>query len=103
MLLEEFKSYVHGHVEVYLNEQKITSLAEATSLADEFVLTHRTMFMQTPLPQKVLPKLVLSLEKPTPSTPSVETRECFYCYEVGHLIISVCPTLQTGEHNNSYA
>uniref|UniRef100_A0A3B3T9V3 SCAN box domain-containing protein n=1 Tax=Paramormyrops kingsleyae TaxID=1676925 RepID=A0A3B3T9V3_9TELE len=93
LLLEEFKNCVPDRVVIYLNEQKVTSLTEATTLADEFVLTHRTVFAPTPLPRKPYPRSVPPPEKAAPTTPPVEIRECFYCHEVGHLI-SVCPALR---------
>ncbi len=44
ILLEEFKNCVPANIVVYLNEQKVTSLANAAVLADEFVLTHKNVF-----------------------------------------------------------
>ena len=32
---------------VYLNEQKVMSLSEAAIFADEFALTHKTVFVST--------------------------------------------------------
>ena len=48
MLLEEFKNSLPERMVVYLNEQKVTSLAEAAVLADTFVLTHKTVFSAPP-------------------------------------------------------
>lgn len=44
LLLEDFKSCVPEGVVVHINEQKVSKLAEAAVLADEYVLTHRTVF-----------------------------------------------------------
>ena len=44
MLLEEFKNCVSERTAVYLNEQKVTTLQQAATLADEFMLTHKNMF-----------------------------------------------------------
>lgn len=44
LLLEDFKSCVSENIVVYLNEQKVLSLTDAAVLADEFVLTHKTVF-----------------------------------------------------------
>ncbi|XP_071346525.1 uncharacterized protein [Trachinotus anak] len=44
MLLEEFKGCVPERTVVYLNEQKVTTLQQAASLADEFALTHKAVF-----------------------------------------------------------
>ncbi len=44
ILLEDFKACVPENVVVYLNEQKIHVLTNAAIAADEFVLTHRSVF-----------------------------------------------------------
>ncbi len=44
VLLEEFKSCLPERVVVYLNEQKVTSMSQAAVLAEEFVLTHKSVF-----------------------------------------------------------
>lgn len=41
MLLEAFKNCVSEKIVVYLNEQKVTTLQQAATLADEFALTHK--------------------------------------------------------------
>ncbi len=46
VLLEEFKSCLPELVVVYLNEQKVTSMSQAAVLAEEFVLTHKSVFLQ---------------------------------------------------------
>ena len=45
MLLEEFKNCLPDRI-VYLNEQKVASLQQAAYLADEFVLTHKPVFVK---------------------------------------------------------
>lgn len=44
MLLGDFKKCLLEHVVFYLNEKKVESLANAAVLADEFGLTHRSVF-----------------------------------------------------------
>lgn len=44
ILLEEFKSLLAEKIVIYLNKQKVTSLAAATVLADEFLLPHKSVF-----------------------------------------------------------
>lgn len=44
VLLEDFKKSVPEKVVQYLNEQKVTTLAEAAVLADKFVLMHYKVF-----------------------------------------------------------
>ncbi|KAL2085082.1 hypothetical protein ACEWY4_018402 [Coilia grayii] len=103
VLLEEFKNCVPASVAMYLNDQKVTTLAQAAVCADEFVLTHKSSFQS--------PRLSRSNSIHTPSfqTSSVqqsfrssrldnvshksESRECYYCHEVGHLIVD-CPVLK---------
>ncbi|TKS65422.1 Retrovirus-related Pol polyprotein from transposon opus [Collichthys lucidus] len=41
MLLEEFKNCVSERITIYLNEQKVSTLQQAATLADEFALTHK--------------------------------------------------------------
>ena len=85
ILLEEFKSCLSDKMVVYLNEQKVSSLADAAVLADEFVLTHRTVFSSRR--RDVSERVSVN----TPKNAS-ELRECFYCRESGHLI-AACPVL----------
>uniref|UniRef100_A0A669D3Y3 SCAN box domain-containing protein n=1 Tax=Oreochromis niloticus TaxID=8128 RepID=A0A669D3Y3_ORENI len=44
ILLEEFKKCLPERIVTYLNEQKVSSLTDAALLADEFVLTHKSVF-----------------------------------------------------------
>lgn len=86
MLLEDFKKNLPDKVVVYLNEQKATTIAEASVLADEFVLTHRSMFVPN-LMEKA--PHAASENRPGFSTVSKavrEQRECFYCHKTGHVI-----------------
>lgn len=48
MLLEDFKSALPEKIVMFLNEQKVTSLSRAVVLADEFVLTHKNVFVSSP-------------------------------------------------------
>lgn len=95
LLLEDFKSCVPEGVVVHINEQKVNKLVEAAVLADEYVLTHRTVF-----PSMRSFKTSSSEEKATknwsganPVKPILqgskkveEKRVCFYCLDPGHLI-----------------
>lgn len=88
ILLEDFKSCLPEHVVVYLNEQKVSSLSHAAVLADEFVLTHKTVFSSRtdksvarsplPMPDQSSRSKVVPLSK--------DAHECFYCHKQGHLI-----------------
>ncbi len=44
MLLEEFKQCLPERMVLYLNEQKVVTVPQAATLADEFVLMHRNVF-----------------------------------------------------------
>ena len=101
VLLEEFKNCVPETVAMYLNDQKVNTLADAAVCADEFVLTHKTSFSSISSPRRDFPqpsawrqsqRLRPSDRPPLPSATG-ESRECFYCHEKGHLIAD-CPTLQ---------
>ncbi|XP_027141960.1 uncharacterized protein LOC113747241 [Larimichthys crocea] len=96
VLLEEFKNCLPERIVVYLNEQKVLSLSAASILADEYVLTHKSVFQS-------------ASEKPRVSAPQTvqtrvfnkkEERDCFYCHRPGHLIAN-CPTLKRKEQNGS--
>lgn len=54
ILLEEFKNCIPERTVVYLNEQKATTLQQAVSLADEFALTHRTVFTKRDAPSSFI-------------------------------------------------
>lgn len=47
VLLEEFIKCLPKRMVVYLNEQKVVLLAEASVLADEFSLTHKNVFLSS--------------------------------------------------------
>ncbi|KAL0152923.1 hypothetical protein M9458_051752 [Cirrhinus mrigala] len=99
ILLEEFKNCIPENIVVHLNEQKINSLSEAAVLADEFALTHRSVFSSTrqfrrrnfvhEQTEKVTSP-VLSSEKSDKGKPMLDRtsrkRVCFYCLDPGHLI-----------------
>lgn len=54
MLLEDFKGCLPDNLVIHLNEQKVSSPAEAAILADEFVLTHRVFFPHAVRHEKVV-------------------------------------------------
>lgn len=93
ILLEEFKTGLPECIVVHLNEQKVSTLKEAAVIADEFVLTHKTVFVQK--------REVTTGETPPrndPSSPrrtfaSKTERECFYCHKLGHVVVE-CPALK---------
>ena len=102
ILVEEFKKCLPERIVVYLNEQKETAVAKAAVLADEFILTHKSVFsVPSPrvLPERKnrSPKLFRKSTVPAAG----ESRECFYCHEPGHLI-ALCPVLRRkGQQKNA--
>lgn len=108
MLLEDFKNALPDKVVVFLNEQKVTSLQKAAILADEFVLTHRNVFVpssrsdRVPVSRPVGPDTGYhSSEKPKgPTSPPRVNRECFYCRKKGHLIAD-CLSLKRKQSSSS--
>uniref|UniRef100_A0A671VWW5 Gypsy retrotransposon integrase-like protein 1 n=1 Tax=Sparus aurata TaxID=8175 RepID=A0A671VWW5_SPAAU len=98
LLMEEFKNQLPVKIVIYLNEQKVVTLADAAVLADEFTLTHVSVFSSPVRREPVsTDRRVRSpngaRRNATASASARETRECFYCHKQGHLI-SVCPTLK---------
>lgn len=72
---------------MHLNEHKVTSLPAAAVMADEFVLTHKTMY-QVPVSAPRCPRSPSPPPSPVSVTPnnSREDLECFYCHNRGHII-----------------
>lgn len=105
MLLEEFENRLLEKIVIYLNEQKVTPLNAATVLADEFALTHKSVFSPHVRCDPVLADRKARSPKsyrrnPTATGTATEKRECFYCHEQGHLI-TVCPTLKRKEQTRN--
>lgn len=75
---------------VYLNEQKVTTLQEAAVLAEEFALTHKSIFVgkhETSSHEKTLRNADSQPQQPTGGPPSPKSdRQCFYCHKTGHVI-----------------
>uniref|UniRef100_A0AAQ4R8V1 CCHC-type domain-containing protein n=1 Tax=Gasterosteus aculeatus aculeatus TaxID=481459 RepID=A0AAQ4R8V1_GASAC len=99
-LLEDFKSHLPDDIVVHLNEQKVATMAHAAVMADEYALTHKTVFYPStpthgPRPSNSQAVRTSSSPAAQPFTrgPSKAERECFYCRLPGHLIAD-CPTLK---------
>ncbi|KAI2645228.1 Retrovirus-related Pol polyprotein [Labeo rohita] len=96
ILVEEFKNCISEKIVVYLNEQKVSSLADAAVFADKFVLTHKVAFSS---PRSLArtsvdrPNFKRTQKDEQPLDPLLAARECYYCHEKGHLI-AACPALQ---------
>ncbi|XP_076843961.1 uncharacterized protein LOC143488888 [Brachyhypopomus gauderio] len=95
MLLEEFKDCLPAPVVVHLNECKATTVNHAAVLADEFVLTHRPLFVprstMRPVPVEQRPKP--DPHKRVNSAGPAAHVECYYCHKQGH-VVADCPVLK---------
>lgn len=100
IVLEEFKNYLPDAVTTFLNEQKLISVDKASVLADEFVLTHKCVFV--PKSSVHLDKLACNevnpfsqVKKLVDKSREFETQKpvCFYCRKQGH-IMADCFVLQ---------
>ena len=111
VLLEEFKNCVPAVIETYLNEQKVTTLAQATVLADEYALTHRSMSSSRPddrfnksrffsqgksKPVGAEANPVSSQTSPSPSTVEKADFVCYRCKKPGHKNFE-CPERKWGK------
>ena len=94
VLLEDFKNHLPDRIVVHLNEQGVASMAQAAVLAEEYAITHKTVFSN--------PRPVVSSRyaRPQPAAGSTKTegRECFYCHRVGHVVVD-CPTLKNKQRS----
>ncbi len=87
------KNCISEKIVVYLNEQKVFFLADAAVFADEFVLTHKVVFLSPRSSPRTSADRSYN-SKLTPVTQKYDqlldnplaARECFYCHEKGILI-----------------
>ncbi|XP_034093962.1 uncharacterized protein LOC117560934 [Gymnodraco acuticeps] len=89
MMLEEFKHCVPERTVVYLNEQKVTTLQQAATLADEFALIHKSVFFQRDPPQRDTYRRAPDNYVPCASVPLLGpriNRACHFCLDPGHMI-----------------
>ncbi len=99
ILLEEFKNCAPEPVGVHLNEQKVNTLSEAAVIADEFVLTHKTVFpssrqskcqfFNTEQAEKEtsnVPREIVNKARKADEKRTSNQRVCFYCLDPGHII-----------------
>ncbi|CAI5670853.1 unnamed protein product [Oreochromis niloticus] len=96
VLLEEFKNCVPECTVLYLNEQKVATLQEAAVLAEEFALTHKSVFVgksESPYHEQMKKDTKPHPQQPRGSSGSKSDRQCFYCHKVGH-IVSECLALK---------
>lgn len=89
MLLEEFKNCVSNDVAMYLNDQRVTTLAQAAVCADRYVLTHKRTF-QPSSSRHDSSHSSQSKGRNQKSSLSNGAQGCFYCHQGDHFI-AVCP------------
>ena len=97
ILMEEFKNCVPDKVATYINEQKVSNVSDAATLADEYVLTHKE-FLQPVGPSRYSgfnrpgenrvdngrPQTVKQFEYSRPLVREGD-RICHYCQKRGHI------------------
>ncbi|XP_061190377.1 uncharacterized protein LOC133198276 [Saccostrea echinata] len=111
ILIEKFKNCIHSEIRTYLDEQKVETLEQAATAADDYALTHKVSFVKPSSEQRMNPsdgsrgapdtsqvnhpKLAYSeikgKDKKNESLQQIPT--CNYCKKKGH-IKSECWALQ---------
>ena len=103
VLMEEFNNCLPERVATYLSEQKAVKLSDAAILADDFVLTHKSVFCETSVPVNINDNWLMEdssvygMPFKSGGSSSAEgrlivdqsTREspvCFYCKKRGHIV-----------------
>lgn len=107
VLLEEFKGSLPDKVVMFLNEQKVSSISKAAVLADEFVLTHKNVFVSAPRSDRTFVSRSTrpgsghsaSEQAKGPWSHTQENRECFYCHKKGH-VVADCLTLKRKQQSS---
>lgn len=99
MVLEQFKNSVPSRIAMYISEHNVKTPEEAAMLADDFVLTHKTTFVDW-----------LAHDVQYAKSPSTYNRVftgrfdpskiCNYCHEKGHWKVD-CPVLKNKSKSNA--
>lgn len=94
MIIEQLKNIVPDQIAVYINENKPRTAAEAASLADDFVLTHKNRFSSGNRGNgNVHFKQSQQIDPYLHSRRAISDSTCRYCLEVGHWK-NECPLLK---------
>lgn len=99
ILLEEFKNCLPERINVYLNEQKVSTLQQASVLADEFSLTHKITFTREPLSTQNEPHIPHTMSS---SSKAERQKQCFYCHQPDHLIAN-CEALKRKQQREPFS
>ena len=114
IVLQQFKNTLPQRIAMYVSEQKSTTAFKAAELADEFVLTHKTSFLDAcsgagwkgAYSGTVNPysgaKFVSSgsFSKPVGTGRAGSAMRCNYCHREGHWK-NKCPLLKTSDNHFS--
>lgn len=103
VLLEEFKNCLPERVVVYLNEQKVNSLSHAAVLSDEFILTHKNVFVHSRVENAPAVPILSNTQfvRSKNNAPRVgDERNCYYCHVKGHVIVD-CPRLKRKQQSQA--
>lgn len=79
ILLKEFKKCLPECLAIYLNEQKANSLSSAAVLADEYMLTHKTVLSST----TEKPESPPAKQNNASMLQKAKEEGCFYCHKTG--------------------
>ncbi|XP_069170840.1 uncharacterized protein [Procambarus clarkii] len=106
VLLEDFKECLCGDLKTYLEEQQVETLRVAATMAEEYILTHRssTRYVprnyprlfgkphhdeERPVPQSAMKTLPSSTRRTSPSSPKHRSPRrnvvCWTCGQKGHV------------------
>ncbi|XP_062610561.1 uncharacterized protein LOC134272333, partial [Saccostrea cucullata] len=112
ILIEEFKNCIHPEIRTYLDEQKVETLEQAATAADDYALTHKVSFVKLSTSQQKMTSYDSSrggpdtsqVTQPKMAYSEIKGRDknnetlkqvhiCNYCKKKGH-IKSECWALQ---------
>ena len=111
VLIEEFKNCLPAELKTYIDEQKVENLHQAAVLADDYALTHKSVFRRSgELPPRTSPRDSSATPQTGNGSSQTSTRTsndpplrrsqqfaagptCFYCKKKGH-VMSECRALE---------
>ena len=85
MLVEEFKSCSPIEVRTHLEEQKVNNLMNAATIADNYVLTHKSIVNKFAVPKIVNESNVTNQKAQSTTVSGKMVKSCYYCKKKGHI------------------